>query len=55
MVRSFKLIKNETPAQVFSYEYCEIFQSSFFAEDVQVIASADKRKDTVTFSNYNQI
>ena len=33
-------IKKVTPAQVFSCEFCEIFENSFFAEHLWVSASA---------------
>ena len=32
-------IKKETPAQVFSCEFCEIFKNTFFTEDLQMTAS----------------
>ena len=32
-------IKKETPAQVFSCEFCEIFKSTFFTEYLRVTAS----------------
>ena len=36
---AYNLIKNETPIQVFSLEFCEIFHNSFLVEHL-VIASA---------------
>ena len=33
------LFKKETPAQVFSCEFCEIFKNGFFAEYLQTAAS----------------
>ena len=32
-------IKKETLAQVFSYEFCEIFKNIFFTEQLRVTAS----------------
>ena len=29
--------KKETPTQVFSYKYCEIFKNNFFIEDLPFI------------------
>ena len=35
---SVTLLKKETPAQVFSCEFCEFFESAFFAEHLRGIA-----------------
>ena len=32
-------IKRETLAQLFSYEFCEIFKNNFFTEQLRVTAS----------------
>ena len=32
-------IKKETPAQIFSYQFCEVFKSTYFAEYLQIAAS----------------
>ena len=40
LIKFNKVVKKETLAQVFSCEFCEIFKNSFFAEDLQMTASA---------------
>ena len=37
-VAGLNFIKKETVAQVFSYEFCEIFKNSFFIEHLQKTA-----------------
>ena len=39
-----KFIKKETLAQVFSYEFCEIFQNTFFYRTPPVAASGQNEK-----------
>ena len=34
-------VKKETLAQVFSFEFCEIFKNTFFAEHLRTTASGD--------------
>ena len=36
------LLKNETPAQVFSCKFCEIFKKTYFVEHLRTIASVIK-------------
>ena len=38
-VKTCSFIKKETLAQVFSYEFCEIFKNTFFAEHLWTTAS----------------
>ena len=35
------LFKKETPTQIFSYEYCEIFKSTYFDEHLRTAASKE--------------
>ena len=47
----------ETLAQLFSYEFCEIFKNSFFIEHLQNIASMNtcqqsKKKNDVSHSSF---
>ena len=39
MPETFNFIKKETLTQVFSYEFCEIFKSTFFTEHLWTTAS----------------
>ena len=39
--QAFNLIKNETLAQAFSYEFCKIFNNAFFTEHLQATAYDD--------------
>ena len=36
---SLFLLKRDTPAQVFSFEYCEIFKNTYFEEHLRTAAS----------------
>ena len=38
--KAYNFIKNETPAQVFSYECCEIFKNTDFEEHLRTADSA---------------
>ena len=40
MLETFNFIKKETLTQVFSYEFCEIFKSTFSTEHLWTAASA---------------
>ena len=35
------LLKKETPAQVFSYEFCEVFKKTFFIEHLRTAISVN--------------
>ena len=37
-------MKKETRAQVFSFEFCEIFKNTFFTENLQTTASDESMK-----------
>ena len=38
-LKTWNFIKNETPTQVFSYEYCEIFKNTYFDEYLRISTS----------------
>ena len=38
-LQAFRLYQKETPTQVFSCEYCEIFKSNYFEEHLRMTAS----------------
>ena len=38
-MQAFRLYQKETPTQVFSCEYCEIFKSNYFEEHLRMTAS----------------
>ena len=45
--RPATLLKKETLAQVFSYEFCEIFKNTFFTEHLWATASDQSGPDRV--------
>ena len=36
-LKAYIFIKKDTPTQIFSYEYCNIFKNSFFMEQLLTI------------------
>ena len=48
--KAYNFIKKETLAQVFSYEFCEIFKNTFYYRTTPVAAS-----ETTNFSFYSQV
>ena len=45
-------IKKETPTQVFSYEYCEIFKNTYFEEHLRATVSVVKISSHLWPNNY---
>ena len=45
-LRSATLLKEETPIQVFSCEFCEIFKNTFFCRTPPVAVSAGRQANT---------
>ena len=50
MYQGLKRHQKETPAQVFSSEFCEMFQKTLFAEHLWMTASADSSVPTKVLS-----
>ena len=38
-LRPATLLKKETPTQLFSYSFCEIFKNTYFVEHLRTVAS----------------
>ena len=53
-LKAFNFIKNETPTQVFSSEYYEIFKNTFFTEHFRWLLLNKKFKVAMSHSNGNE-
>ena len=53
--QGLQLYQKQTPTQVLSCEYCEIFKNTYFEEHLQTAASAKKLHMTLKLRKYTNV